>query len=117
MKPIHRNLHIEPGSYDAWPLRLKAAGQPYDITGWRFIFQIRAYDGTLLLDLNTENGGIEVTDASGGELWVHFLATRTAVINEKTGSHELKMIPPSGDLDFAVELYNGAVTFGRKDSA
>lgn len=112
MKSIRRDIQIEPGSYTSLRLRMKAAGQPFDLTGWDACLQARDYNGELLIDLTQDNGGIEITPVAG-EVTLHLFASTTAGIREKTAYYDLKLIP--SDPERAIEIYNGQITFGRED--
>lgn len=47
--------------------RLKADGEPVDLTGSMFFMQIReTVDGELIAELSTENGGVAITDPLDG---------------------------------------------------
>lgn len=113
MKPIRRDITIEPGSYTSQRVVLKAQGQPLDLTGSTAYLHVRAYDGTLLIELTEENAGIVIEPAAGA-ITYHFLATRTKGIAERTGYWEFRWEPAEGP-DYAIELYHGKVTFGRED--
>lgn len=112
MKSIRRDIHLEPGSYTCIRLRLKAGGQPFDLSGWTAHLQARDYTRNLLIDLTQDNAGIEI-DPAEGEIQINFFVSATTGIREKTAYYDLKLIP--SDPERAIEIYNGQITFGRGD--
>lgn len=112
MQSIRRDIHLEPGSYTSIRLRLKAGGQPFDLSGCSACLQARDYTRNLLINLTQENAGIEIAPAEG-EIQINFFVSATAGIREKTAFYDLKLIP--ADPERAIELYHGQITFGRED--
>ena len=69
--------------------------RPVDLTGYTARLQIRDLDGSLIVELSTENGGITLTPAHG--FIVLFIATSvTSTMTFKTANYDLKLIPPNG---------------------
>ena len=63
-------MTIYRGSFYSVTVTLKSnvTGQPMDITGWRLKSQIRdaITDEEIMVEMTTENGGIEIVDGPGG---------------------------------------------------
>ena len=80
---------------------------PLDLTGYEARMQIRASRNAaaVLLELNTDNGGIVITAATG-TIERRIAATDTADLSFLTGVYDLELTRPDG---FVVRLAQGAV--------
>lgn len=92
------NITIEQGATFQLHLVYKdSGGTPIDISGYTARMQVRReYSSpTPLLDLNTENGGITLGDATG-KVDVVAADTATRAITAKSGVYDLELISPGG---------------------
>jgi hypothetical protein len=81
---------------------------PWDFTGYTARMQIRRTieSSTVMIELTTENNGIEFTNAEEGELIVEMTAAQTAAL-ETSGVYDLEIINSSGQVS---KLIKGAFT-------
>lgn len=70
----------------------KVNALPVDLTGFTARMQIRAStgDSTVLVELTTENGGIEIT-AIDGQIDLYIAADDTALLTFNTGVYDLEL--------------------------
>ncbi len=80
--------------------------KPVNLTGFGARMQIRLPDGTLIVDLSTENGRITLGGVAG-TIDLRLSKLETAAMNFTGALYDLKLVPPSGD-DF--RLLEGKVT-------
>lgn len=78
---------------------------PIDITGCQAVLQARSLDGTLMLDLSSDNGGI-VIDGPAGLLRFAADPVQTDLVR-KVGRYELELTTLAGDV---YRVISGAVT-------
>lgn len=87
------------------------AGDPYDLTGARAHMQIRNKPGgTILVDLNTENGGITLGtdgDFTTGKIAVYISPVQSNSIKVKKSFYDLFIIFP-GEVD-SLRILKGKV--------
>lgn len=69
---------------------------PIDITGYDAIFQARTYDGKLILELSTTNGGI-LLDGPNGKMTVFAAASLTQTVRA-AGQYELELTSTKGEV-------------------
>lgn len=81
---------------------------PWDFTDYTARMQIRRTidSSTVMIELTTENGGIEFTDPSAGELTVRMTAEQTADLTS-SGVYDLEII---NDTDEVSRLIQGSFT-------
>lgn len=73
------------------------AGQPVDLTGYTARMQVRERheSQTVLLELTTANGGIQLGGASG-TITLSMSATQTAALTWRRGVYDLELVSPAG---------------------
>lgn len=87
------------------------AGAPINLTGYTARMQIRTPDnGTILLSLTTENGGITLGGVLG-TITLAITAAATAALNWVYGLYDLELIAPGGDV---VALLEGRAILDRE---
>ena len=92
------DITIEQGSGFSLPLIYEAPeGSPVDFTGSTARSQVRSkYSSTdTLMELTTENGGIEL--GSDGSTGLSMSADDTAELNFSRGVYDLEIVPPTGE--------------------
>ena len=89
----------------------KATGAPLDLTGCKARMQVRAeIESTeVLLELTTENGGIEL-GGTAGTVDLYIGATATAAITWTSGVFDLEIIHPGALPDDVTRLAQGPVS-------
>jgi len=76
--------------------RLTAAGEtPLDLTGASLRMAVAALDGTPILQANTSNGAIAVTDAAAGEFEIDIPAASLSALIAGVYSHDLILVQAS----------------------
>ena len=83
--------------------------KPYDLTGYRAHMQIREAAGTLVADLNTENGGIAL-GGSTGTIDLYIADEDTAKMTFASAKYDLFLLAPNGD---AYPIIAGTVTLTK----
>jgi len=83
------------------------AKKPIKFTGYKARMQVRptVASSTVLLELTTENGGIELGDTDGS-IYLYVDDTITAQLNEGLYKYDLELIAPSEDL-YVYKLLQG----------
>ncbi|HXH24529.1 MAG TPA: hypothetical protein VNI78_04720 [Vicinamibacterales bacterium] len=84
------------------------AGQPVDLTGYTARMQARERHGspTVLLELTTENGGIQLGGPSG-TITLSMSAAQTAALTWRRGVYDLELVSPAG---VVTRLIEGVIT-------
>jgi hypothetical protein len=70
--------------------------KPYDLTGYRAHMQIREASGSLVHDLSTENGGINLNAVPGG-IDLYIADEATAEMTFTAALYDLFIEAPNGD--------------------
>lgn len=94
MSAATRDLVIDKGEYYEKSFTWQdSTRQPYDLTGWTARMQCRkTFKSTgTILDLTTENGGLEIT-ALDGKITIIVDDTTTSAITESMGVYDLELI-------------------------
>lgn len=87
-------LEIEQGATFSRTISyLQANGDPRDLSGYTAQMQIRTSDDTLVVELNTENGGITI-DGPEGRITMFMDADQTAGLPAVTGVYDLEITSP-----------------------
>jgi hypothetical protein len=92
------DITIEQGSGFSLPLTYEAPeGSLVDFTGSTARLHVRSkYSSTdALIELTTENGGIELTE--DGEITLSMSAEDTAALSFSRGVYDLEIVPPAGE--------------------
>jgi hypothetical protein len=92
------DITIEQGSGFSLPLTYEAPeGSPVDFTGSSARLHVREkYSSSdTLIELTTENGGIEL--GNDGSIQLSMLATDTAELSFSRGVYDLEIVPPTGE--------------------
>jgi hypothetical protein len=92
------DITIEQGSGFSLPLTYEAPeGSFVDFTGSTARLHVRSKYGATetLIELNTENGGIELTE--DGEITLSVSAEDTAALTFSRGVYDLEIVPPAGE--------------------
>jgi hypothetical protein len=92
------DITIEQGSGFSLALTYEAPeGSLVDFTGSTARLHVRSkYSSTdTLIELTTENGGIELTE--DGEITLSMTADDTAALSFSRGVYDLEIVPPSGE--------------------
>lgn len=107
------NLKIEQGATFKKLLQWKAGepSVPVDITGYLIRMQIRSElaAATTLLDLDTTNNRIAITNALQGQFELRLTATETAALTFEAGVYDLEMVAPDGPDNTVTRLLAGSV--------
>lgn len=110
--PITKNYTIYQGSiFQEFFTWYESDGvTPIDMTGYTAKMQVRktVKSATTLLDLTTENGGINITDAANGVFNIYVSAVDTEDLVAGTGVYDLEINP--GDVDNIFRLLSGIIT-------
>lgn len=116
-EPIEFALTIYQGATLRQEWRLRAGpderrAQPVDLTGCQARMQVRPRleDAQVLLELTTENGGIELGGTSG-QITLHASAQATAALDFRRGVYDLELVRPNGDVQ---RLFYGPVRLSRE---
>lgn len=80
--------------------------KPINLTGYEARMQIKATDGSLIADLSTENGKIEI-DGALGTILLTIPDSETKLMTFTTANYDLKLIAPGG---ISTRLLKGKVT-------
>lgn len=82
--------------------------QPIDLTGYTARMQVRSTIASteVLVELTTENSGIEL-GTTNGQILLKMTDTQTAAFAWLTGVYDLELIAPSGDV---TRLLKGTIT-------
>lgn len=108
------NLKIEQGATFKKLLQWKAGDPsvPVDITGYQIRMQVRSEQpsATVLLDLNTGNAHIAITNATQGQFELRLTATETAALTFETGVYDLEMVAPDAPDNTVTRLLAGSVS-------
>ena len=94
MSAATRDLVIDKGEYYEHSFRWEDNNrQPYNLTGWTARMQCRkTFKSTsTILDLTTENGGLEITPLEG-KITIIVTDTITEAITEAMGVYDLELI-------------------------
>lgn len=85
-----------------------SATLPWDFTGYTGRMQIRRTieSATVMIELTTENNGIEYTDEENGEITIRMTAEQTAAL-ETSGVYDLEIINTSDEVS---KLIKGTFT-------
>lgn len=85
---------------------------PWDFTGYTARMQIRrtVESGTVLLELTTENGGLEFTDEDNGEITLTISATESAAL-DSSGVYDLEIVSDVGTVS---KVIKGAFILNRE---
>jgi hypothetical protein len=92
------DITIEQGSGFSLPLTYEAPeGSFVDFTGSTARLQVREKysSADTLIELTTENGGIEL--GNDGSIQLNISATDTAALSFSRGVYDLEIVPPSGE--------------------
>ena len=92
------DITIEQGSGFSLPLTYEAPdGSFVDFTGSTARLHVRSKYGATetLIELTTENGGIELTE--DGEITLSVSAEDTAALTFSLGVYDLEIVPPAGE--------------------
>lgn len=99
------DFEIEQGATLIKPLVWKDdAGTPRNLTGFTARMQVRqsASSDDVLLELNTENGRIQIT-AGTGTVTLIFSAATTAAIDWRRGKYDLELVASDGTVTRLIE--------------
>ncbi len=83
-------------------------GDPVDLTGYTAKMQIRDAEGTVLVDLSTDDGGGIVIDGPNGKVTITIDADMTTPLCFDDAAYDLKLINTDG---VPSRLVKGTVTF------
>jgi hypothetical protein len=92
------DITIEQGSGFSLPLTYEAPeGSLVDFTGSTARLHVRSKYSSIdtLIELTTENGGIELTE--DGEITLSISADDTAELTFSRGVYDLEIVPPTGE--------------------
>lgn len=111
------HIKIEQGATYLSPLMTwkTQSGNPIDLTGWKARMQVRQSISapTVLLNLTTENGGIELGDALG-TVRLKLSAEQTSALVWSEGVYDLELInPDSINGDFVKRFLSGKVNISK----
>lgn len=107
------DFDIEQGATLIRPFRWRdGEGTPIDMTGCKARMQCRptVSSGNVLLQLTTENGGIEL-DPTDGLITLTFTAEMTAAITWKKAKYDLEIVAADG---VVVRLLQGVIHVSRE---
>jgi hypothetical protein len=92
------DITIEQGAGFELPITFEADGDPVDLTDCTARMQARAKVGAAekLIELTTENGGIEL-GGTDGTVTLSMTAAATADLNFTKAVYDLEMIPGAGE--------------------
>lgn len=96
------NAHCYPAITGTFVVRY---GTRFNLTGYVARMQVRTREGTLILDLTTENGGIAI-DPTSYEIAITVSAAQTAALTITRGVFDLEVEAPDGEV---TKLTRGAV--------
>lgn len=100
------------------------AGEPIDLTGYAARMQVRTLDGqfgtsadeTLVLELTTENGRLEIDEPEDGRVSLLVAAADTVQLNPDNArkvklAYSLELFKPAGeDPEYVIPLVKGTVS-------
>jgi hypothetical protein len=112
MKPGELDLEIIQGSTYRQSFRWEVNGDPVDLTDWAARMQVRRKlkDTKVLIELTTENGGIEF-EPTEGRFNLYLSAEDTAALNFTTAVYDIEFIAPNGDV---CRLMQGVVELSKE---
>jgi hypothetical protein len=91
MTPAVVNLKIKTNGYYTALWHIQSNSVDVDLTGYTFEITVRetkGFHGKIVYELTTENGGISITDAAGGQIQVE-IAPTTSIKDTKVCFYDL----------------------------
>lgn len=112
IKPVKRNMTIIQGADLDLIFTWRAAGAPVNLTGCTARLQVRSdIDSIVLLELTTENGGIQLGGATGTVRRYMNPAATAAIVPWEEAVYDLEIMFPSGSVR---RLLAGNATVSRE---